>query len=296
VDVYDVMRSDLFDDESDLYAINPFDWKSAFPFFDKQCFDAIIGNPPYLPIFEMRKDILPYYQQAYETYQKRFDAYGLFLEMAFTRLMGPTSRFGMIIPSSLLNNVAFSKTRELLAQKANVEEIRVLGGAVFKRVNKDTMTLCAQGSGAGSMLIRQYSATTRAFGLETSPAATIPQSAIKAGGISIRAASAEPILSAIASPSVTSTLGEVASTFQGIVTGADDVFISEQFDVEPADRKRIKPFLFGSDIAQYATPNSTGKIAYVTKDANIGNKLLAHLKPARTRLNTRRETRNGRIP
>jgi hypothetical protein len=295
-DAYSVMSASAFDDELDLYAINPFEWNTAFPFLSECAFDAIVGNPPYLPIFEMRKDLLQYYQTAYQTYQKRFDAYALFLELAFSRLMGETSRLGMIIPSSLLNNVAFSKTREMISRRGKIEEIRILGGSVFKRVNKDTMTVCARGSGTTSLVLRQYAANVRGFGAEIAAPVAVPQSVVKADGISVRAATDELILSSVASATITAPIGTVASTFQGIVTGADDVFIADYFDVDKSDHGRIKPFLFGSDIAEYVTPSSSGKIAYVTKDAQLGPKLLNHLKPARARLTSRRETKNGRIP
>jgi hypothetical protein len=297
-DVYGLLPRTIFDDDERLMAICPFDWAKEFSFLKKNgSFDAIIANPPYLPIFEMRKELLPYYNATYATYQKRFDAYALFVEAISKRLMGTKSRIGLIIPSSLLNNEAFSRTRELIAQKWVVEEIDRLGGAVFKGVNKDTLTVVASGSGSGSMVIRQFLASPSGFGGETAAPISNPQTAISATGIAVRSRHADDILEKL-TPKGTVPLGEIADTYQGIVTGADDVFIGKSFSLDVTDNGLVKPFLFGSDVSQFRTPKGDYKILYVTKDTMIEDHQMveAQLRPARSRLEKRRETANGTIP
>ncbi len=298
VDAYDILSPDTFEDESNVLDICPFHWKTEFPFLGSGAhFDVVVGNPPYLPIFEMRKDLLPYYQASYSTFQKRFDAYGLFLEAILSRLTGPKSRLGLIIPSSLLNNQAFSRTRELLASRLCVEEIVVLGGSVFKNVNKDTLTLTASGSGENQIVLRQHLATPAGFGPEKAPPVHVPQSAISASGISLRSKAEDGIISKLESK-VCRPLSEIARTFQGIVTGADDVFIAESFDLDASDRGLLKPFLFGSDISEFRPPSGRHKLLYMTKDIALAGrpKVLAQLRPAKTRLERRRETAAGKIP
>ena len=262
-DAFDLLSSETLVKEEDLVAIAPFDWNDAFPLLrDGGSFDAIVGNPPYLPIFEMRKELLPYYQAKYETYQKRFDAYALFLEAISKRLMGKSSRLGLIIPSSLLQNEAFSKDPPATFPQL---DDRAQGPAPLPFADLQQQL--------------QLSARRRV------PSVEIPQSAVSAAGIGVRSRGEEDVLKLIASGTCV-PLGQLASTYQGIVTGADDVFISKGFRLDKADKLFVKPFLFGSDVSEFLEPSGEYDILYVTKNDSLKGhpKVETQLRAARDRL------------
>ena len=60
------------------------------------------------------------------------------------------ARFGMIIPSTMLNNLSFRELRKLLIDSCSIDTIVNLGGKVFEAVNNDTLILIfTKGRGDG---------------------------------------------------------------------------------------------------------------------------------------------------
>jgi hypothetical protein len=66
---------------------NPFDSKSVADFFDPQWmfgvdkFDIVIGNPPYLSLEKVDKNLKQEYKKIYKTFASRGDLYVLFMEL-----------------------------------------------------------------------------------------------------------------------------------------------------------------------------------------------------------------------
>ena len=122
--------------------INAFDWDREFPeIMQKGGFDAIIGNPPYLFITELDEYQKNYFSKKYQTYSYRYDVYGLFIEKSVKELLNNQSRFGFIIPHTLLNNDSFKKLRELLLSSSKIGELIDLGPGVFKYAKNETMLI-----------------------------------------------------------------------------------------------------------------------------------------------------------
>ncbi|EAG9585374.1 endonuclease, partial [Listeria monocytogenes] len=83
---YDFMPNVLNEDEL-LYKIKPFDWNEEFPeIMSKGGFDAIIGNPPYVRIQNMKKyspEEIAYYKSGYTVAKKAtIDKYFVFIQRA----------------------------------------------------------------------------------------------------------------------------------------------------------------------------------------------------------------------
>jgi hypothetical protein len=125
--------------------INPFNWHSEFKsIMDDDGFDIVIGNPPYLKIENIPEDKRQYFESSgnYSTPMRRFDAFGLFVERSIKTLLKPGGgRFGMIVPSVILNNYSFGKLRKLLLDSTVVDTVVNLGSKVFRHVNNDTLIL-----------------------------------------------------------------------------------------------------------------------------------------------------------
>ena len=114
-----------------------FDWKAAFPqVFAKGGFDVIIGNPPYGASFnEVEKS---YLKKEYENVHVRTpESYNYFISK-IQAICNPKSNFGVIIPSSFLNQIEFEKSRKLLLDNGIVTKIINLGDNVFDNVATPT--------------------------------------------------------------------------------------------------------------------------------------------------------------
>ncbi|OQP18379.1 endonuclease, partial [Bacillus stratosphericus] len=99
---FDFMPESLEDDEI-LFKTNPFEWEEEFPdIMANGGFDAIIGNPPYVRIQNMKKyspEEIEYYQSKDSEYtvakKETVDKYFLFIERAIN-LLNPTGLLGYI--------------------------------------------------------------------------------------------------------------------------------------------------------------------------------------------------------
>lgn len=114
-----------------------FDWEKAFPqVFEKGGFDVVIGNPPYGASFnEAEKS---YLKKKYENVHVRTpESYNYFISKIQV-ICNPKSNFGVIIPSSFLNQIEFEKSRKLLLDNSIVTKIINLGDNVFDNVATPT--------------------------------------------------------------------------------------------------------------------------------------------------------------
>lgn len=103
-------------------AINPFDW-NEFPF---PCFDAVIGNPPYIRIQEMQAwapAAAELYKLIYQAGGARnFDIYVLFIEKALS-LIGEEGRVGFILPNKFMQQEYGEEIRRKLGAGNHVSRI-----------------------------------------------------------------------------------------------------------------------------------------------------------------------------
>ena len=102
--------------------INPFDFGSLR-------FDAIIGNPPYLPT-ERMKQITPIelsvYKKKYVSAYKQFDKYIIFIERAMN-LLKDNGLLGYIVPLKFMKVGAGKELRRLIATQKSLEALTAFG-------------------------------------------------------------------------------------------------------------------------------------------------------------------------
>ena len=120
-----------------LEKTKPFHWASDFWFVffdenleskekDKQGFDAVIGNPPYVNIYSIsqNKEFVKFYQNFFITAQKKFDLYVLFAELSIN-LLKKGGFHSFIVPDKWMFVPYGYRLRELFL-KIKLEEIRDL--------------------------------------------------------------------------------------------------------------------------------------------------------------------------
>ena len=287
----------------EAFRLNAFRWEDEFPtIMGGGGFDAIVGNPPYLKIEHIQESDRALFVNKYKTFQRRYDVYGLFIERSI-QLLKDGGLFGMIVPSTMLNNLTFSALRKLLLERTSVTEIVNLGGRVFSGVTNDTLILlfskgarrvtktaiydvCVYGSGLASAelvgrkdLVTSAAAPGFEFELRVSDEVDQLVRRMMRGG---------------------RRLGDACSCFQGFVTGGNDAYIVDKSTIESNSLEPdvCKPAVFGDCISRYEEPRCDSYVIYLTRATDLS--LIPHvahrLEPYRAVLSQKREVRNKRQP
>jgi len=193
-------------------------------------FDAVIGNPPYVRI-QALKEWAPveveFYKQCYTAASKgNYDIYVVFVERVL-QLLNERGRMGFILPHKFFQAKYGEPLRKLLAEGQHLGEIVHFGDQqVFAGASTYTCLLFLDSGGNDRFCFQRVRdlaswrlsseaeegevkadlATKREWNFSVGPGAALFE---RIGGMSIK-------------------LGDVASRiFQGLITGADKVFILE---------------------------------------------------------------------
>ncbi len=95
-------------------------------------FDVVIGNPPYVNIFNIKdKDYRDYIKEKYSVYKNKTDLYAFFIQRGFD-LMKDKGTLYFIISNSWLGTDSFSRLREFLIEKTKVVRLIKCYSDVFE--------------------------------------------------------------------------------------------------------------------------------------------------------------------
>src|SRR5665647_3223769 len=220
-------------DDEERYRINVFDWETEFPEIlgkavpeEKRGFDAVIGNPPYIRIQNL-KEFAPreveFYKQRYASASKgNYDIYVVFVERGL---------LGYILPHKFMNAKYGEQVRGLLAAGRNLFHVVHFGDSqVFANASTYTSVMVLSRQPVRRATIVQVgdldrwrlTGDSRTIDLETDVLSSQPWTFVDAR--------ARAVLNKVAASAV--PLGEVATRIaQGVITGADKVFL---FDMAKA--------------------------------------------------------------
>ncbi|MHA1488956.1 MAG: Eco57I restriction-modification methylase domain-containing protein [Promethearchaeota archaeon] len=113
----------------DIKNLNPFHWIFEFPevFLEREGFDIIIGNPPYLSSKEILDSNKKIFKKFYTTAKSQFDLFTIFLEQCF-KFLHKNSFFGFLVPDSFLGRSSFEPVRKLIIQETKIWYIDIITG------------------------------------------------------------------------------------------------------------------------------------------------------------------------
>jgi type I restriction-modification system DNA methylase subunit len=118
-------------DDAAIAGNNAFNWQKEFPgvFSSPQGggregagFDVVIGNPPYVDIKALPKNITEYLFKNIKTANNRINLFSVFIEKSLV-LLNEHGKFSFIIPSSLLAQESYKELRKTLLQETNLDNI-----------------------------------------------------------------------------------------------------------------------------------------------------------------------------
>ncbi|HTP25923.1 MAG TPA: N-6 DNA methylase, partial [Anaeromyxobacteraceae bacterium] len=211
--------------------VNPFDWRSEYRevFETSGGFDAIIGNPPYVSLQSgfIAPDLRAYLQAHYGSYERITDYFALFLERSHS-LLANGGYCGMIVPSTLLGNLSFTRLRELLLRTTSIRLLVHMSDGVFRDAVVPTCILTTRTPCKLKNVVR-VGTNVQALADETFQSGNIRQSRFLAQPhyvLNVHASdTVDELLSAVMASSV--PLGTLLNIKEGIKTGDDKVFLSD---------------------------------------------------------------------
>jgi type I restriction-modification system DNA methylase subunit len=227
-----LIASDFSMVPEDIVRVHAFDWPAQFPDAMKAGgFDALIGNPPYIRIQTLQETnpaSVNYLNEHYAAAAKgNYDIYVVFVERALS-LLNPNGRQGYILPHKFFNAQYGEALRAHLAKGKHVNGIvhfgdqQVFDGAITYTcllfLNKQPTTQF------DFVSVRDLSAWQSGSGFAR---VNLPSSKLDQSVWTFSASPSASVLERICAHNA--KLADVADRiFQGLVTGADPVFILEK--------------------------------------------------------------------
>lgn len=251
-----------------------------------QSYDIVVGNPPF--VSTTANSNREYLTKKFETAQGRFDYSYLFVELAISKLKD-NGILGLVVPNRIYTNRDAGPLRQLLSNKTNLEAIVDFGSnEVFTGASVYVGTIFARKTQVktNARIIKVMSlpprfvntALARADSDNLTQKFTISFETNQfSGGDPWQLIAPAARAARVSLSEVSVLLSEIAGVYQGIKTGANDIFIVENEenseseiikvnnglgDVFLVEREFTRPVIFGSEIQRYDLVKSTKLLIY----------------------------------
>ena len=249
---FDIFRQTTLVGTNEKEKINAFEWRSKLEgfgkiFADNSGFDAIIGNPPYVRIQTMKEwapQEVEYFSEKYQTAKTgNYDIYVVFVEKAID-LLKNGGLFGFILPNKFFQAEYGLNLRLLISKNKLLNQIiNFTDQQVFDEATTYTCLLFLskkEKTAFKYVEIKKLENPDYQLAQISNPT-SFNNKAIKIGEISINELNEKPWQFALGDESeLLSKLNKLPyklesineRIFQGIVTGADPIFIVEKLSSE----------------------------------------------------------------
>jgi predicted type IV restriction endonuclease len=237
-DFYDDVQLGLAGlDDEERQRINVFDWEAEFPEIlgkavpeEKRGFDAVIGNPPYIRIQNLREHApreVDFYKRRYVSASKgNYDIYVVFVERGLS-LLSQRGLLGYILPHKFMTAKYGEPLRGLLADGRHVSHVVHFGDSqVFTGASTYTAVMVLSRQSVREATVVQVSDLDGWRLARTSSTTDVDTEALRADPWSFVGGEARKVLSRVVACGL--PLSEVATRIaQGVITGADRIFLFE---------------------------------------------------------------------
>ena len=134
---FDIMNGQLFEDD-ELKKLNPMDYETAFPAIMRNGgFDAVVGNPPYIPIEIFSDAEKRYYQSKFPEFKRKYDSSVIFISKALSTL-NKNGLLAYISSQTWETGENYSEFRKKIFSNYGCVEIINLPFNIFKDAYVDT--------------------------------------------------------------------------------------------------------------------------------------------------------------
>lgn len=167
----DLLKAVMFDvlPEDEQLHLSPFDWPSEFADAAKaDGFDAIIGNPPYIPIESLSEQEKAYFADHFPQLDRKYDTSVVFL-LAMLQHLGPNGLLGFISSQTWQTGENYGKLRGEIVAHYGLREVLNLPFDVFKGAYVDTGLLLIGRERTKSYRVHSFPKHTRQPDLKAAP-------------------------------------------------------------------------------------------------------------------------------
>ena len=255
-------------------------------------FDAVLGNPPYIRIQALDRELAEWCRRRYTTAFGSFDAYVVFVERA-VGLLGPGGRLGFIVPNKFLKLDSGKRLRERLADGRLVEEIIDFAHAqIFEGATNYTSVLILETGGRDGFAYRKVRGSTDGIPtLREIEGESVER--FEVGGLGgspwMLAAREERELLEAANRGAEPLSQLTAGIFTGLQTSADAVYILEDRGLRPDGRhvyskasgqevvlepELLHPIAGGAEVGRYAFEQLGKLLLFPYRRTDAGMRLL----------------------
>lgn len=257
-----LIGSDFYDNDKlilsadEVKRINAFDWNMEFPkIMENGGFDTVIGNPPYIRIQAMKEWAaleVEHYKQKYVSASKgNYDIYVVFVEKGLD-LLNEKGLLGFILPHKFFNAKYGQSLRSLIAEGKYLDKIIHFGDLqIFKNATTYTNLLFLNKTGNKNFNFVKVDDLVKWYASGECIEGKIALNKVTGDEWNFIVGEGAKLIEKLNEIPV--KLNDVAKIFQGLVTGADKIFILDS----PGDIEKdiLHPYLKSNSIVPYGYPD-----------------------------------------
>ncbi len=272
--------------------------------FWNDCFDYIIGNPPYIGHKQVTKEYKRVLQKLYNgIYRDKSDISYCFLKKG-ADLLAEGGSLSFIVSRYFMEGPSASGLRKYLADHCTVTElVDFYGHSVFREagVAACIITLVNEKKGDNTLVLKYKQ--DKAVGAENLFAPSnyesfeITSTMLKEEGWRLLSNDKNEVFSRVEERCGSLALGEVSESYQGIITGCDRAFILSTADIgkHKLEELLLKPWIKNSNVHKYSIDKAERVLIYadfIDSEENYPA-AIRHIGEYREKLLQRRECKNG---
>jgi hypothetical protein len=294
-----------FSDEEESYRVNAFNWRTEFTAIMKAGgFDVVIGNPPWGATFTDSE--LSYLRHKHKDAIKRMvDSYIYFVDRAI-QVAKPGQPVGLIVPSTILNQVDAKAIREMLLIRG-LSTLINLGQGIFgaKILNTSTILISGGRNVYGKLALENLSD----YPLKER---RVRLNAVKGTGwrkwmnlvrqdphltFFVGNLTGAMLLSRLRREHIALSNVMIGGLQRGVSPDVAEAHVVVKTEARSLEKKLLRPSVSGSQIKRYRDWTSDQFIIYTTRETQIGKfpNVLKRLEGFK-HLNSCREVVQGKHP